>query len=82
MFILPKVIYRLYAIPIKIPIAFFTKIEKTIQKLIWNNKGSPNSLNNLEGKKEKNKAGSITLPAFKIYYKPTIIKTVWCQTQK
>jgi hypothetical protein len=34
MCILPKVIYRLKAIPIKITIAFFIKIEKTTLKFI------------------------------------------------
>ena len=81
---LPEVIYRINAIPIKIPRILFRRIEEKILKFTWNRfckdlfRIFTDSVRRFCTAKailrSKNKVGDITHPHFKLHYKAIVIK--------
>jgi hypothetical protein len=71
-------IYRFSAVPIKIPMQFFTELERAIYKFLWNNKNPRTAKTILDN---KTTPGRIMIPNLKLYYRVIVIKNCMVPVQ-
>ena len=66
--------YPKQSIPVKLPVAFFIELEQKNSQFVWKHKRAWIAKAILRKKKG---TGGTRLPDFRLYYKATVIRTVW-----